>query len=120
MESHMLNTGRRVKNSRKSRGWSAARLASEAGVAPNTVSSIENGKTVRDGNLRKVLDVLGIEPEVSESKVYPDDIDLLLHFVGEYLEQVPLGERREIGDAITRLLATHRYGPSAVRPTPGE
>jgi len=111
MESHMQKKGHEVRLARKQRGWSAATLAQEAGVAPNTVSAIENGKPVRDGNMRKVLDALGIVPEQEAREEYPEAIELVRVMVGEALLVLPEKDRRELADAITRVVI--RYGSEA-------
>jgi transcriptional regulator with XRE-family HTH domain len=50
-------------------GLSVAELAEKAGVDPNTVSAIRNGKTVRMVSLEKVINALGLTPaEVFEPK----------------------------------------------------
>jgi transcriptional regulator with XRE-family HTH domain len=54
------SAGKRVVNWREERGWSAARLAKEAGVAPGTVSGLETGKrTPLPKKLDKILAALG-------------------------------------------------------------
>jgi transcriptional regulator with XRE-family HTH domain len=41
-------------------GLSVAEVADKAGVDPNTVSAIRNGKRVRTDTLEKVMNVLGL------------------------------------------------------------
>jgi len=43
-------------------GLSVAELAERAGVDPNTVSAIRNGKAVRTVSLQKVMNALGLTP----------------------------------------------------------
>ena len=49
---------------RRSRMWTQARLAEEAGISPTTVSGIESGKISRPhfGTLGKLARALGVEP----------------------------------------------------------
>src|ERR687883_2163301 len=56
---------RNLTNVRRSRMWTQARLADEAGVSPTTVSGIESGRISRPhfGTLRKLARALGVEPE---------------------------------------------------------
>lgn len=71
-EEQLSDIGQRVRAARDARGWSQARLAKEAGVSPNTVLSIENGKRPpRPGKLAAVLNTLGIAVEEE-----PDKLDL--------------------------------------------
>jgi transcriptional regulator with XRE-family HTH domain len=50
-------------------GLSVAEVAEKAGVDPNTVSAIRNGKRVRTDTLEKVMGVLGLTyADVSEPK----------------------------------------------------
>jgi len=102
--SQALRIGTEVRNARKSKGWTNAQLAEAAGVAPNTVSAIENGKTVRAGNLRAVLDALEIEPTTAGAS-YADDIELVRDMVGQWLLNVPEGaERKEACNALVRFV----------------
>lgn len=54
---------KRAVTARKSKGWSQARLAEEAGISENTVIAFEKGKKdTQSGKLRAILDALGMEP----------------------------------------------------------
>lgn len=57
-------TGERLAGLRRSRMWTQARLAAEAGVSPTTVSGIESGRIARPhfGTLGKLARVLGVDP----------------------------------------------------------
>ncbi len=57
-------TGARLAGLRRSRMWTQARLAAEAGISPTTVSGIESGKISRPhfGTLGKLARALGVEP----------------------------------------------------------
>ena len=60
-----IKIGENVADVRRSRMWTQARLADEAGVSPTTVSGIESGRISRPhfGTLRKLAGALGVEPE---------------------------------------------------------
>ena len=106
MSTNPANVGQRVREIRKSRGLSAAKLAEAANVAPNTVSAIENGKGVRPSSLKAVLDTLDIEAlaEGDDARTYPDDVELVRDLVGMYLVALPVDERPGVAFAITRFL----------------
>ena len=57
-------TGERLAGLRRSRMWTQARLAAEAGVSPTTVSGIESGKISRPhfGTLGKLARSLRVDP----------------------------------------------------------
>jgi transcriptional regulator with XRE-family HTH domain len=59
------DVGERVRNVRRLRMWTQARLAQEAGVSPTTISGIETGKIGRPhfGTLGKLARALGVAPE---------------------------------------------------------
>ena len=61
----MADVGERLENIRRLRMWTQARLASEAGVSPTTVSAIETGKIGRPhfGTIGKLALALRVEPE---------------------------------------------------------
>lgn len=90
-----------VRRARKSREWSQDDLAREAGVAPGTVGSVELGRNVRPGNLRAVLDALGIDPAVMDDTptaatvAEDEDVQLVLDVIRKYLEGRPEGEERK-------------------------
>lgn len=57
-------TGERLSGLRRSRMWTQAKLAEEAGVSPTTISGIESGKISRPhfGTLGKLARALGVDP----------------------------------------------------------
>ena len=61
----MSEVGERVRNVRRLRMWTQARLAGEAGVSPTTVSAIESGMIGRPhfGTIGKLAGALGVAPE---------------------------------------------------------
>ena len=99
--------GTEVRIARKSRGWTNARLAESAGIARNTVSAIENGKTVRDGNLRAVLSALDIEPTIAGSS-YSREVELLRDMVGHWLSALPDSERNDAQGDLMRFILARR------------
>ncbi len=110
MDSQAVQIGQQIRAERKRQGLSAATLAERAGVAPNTISSIENGKTVRDGNLRKVLDALQFEPQSRQGAPYPDSVEMVRVFVTQYMLATPEAERADVADDIVRLLLARPRG----------
>jgi transcriptional regulator with XRE-family HTH domain len=62
-ELQRVQVGNRVRRARESLGWSQAALSRRAGVSPNTVLAIENGKHMTQAQkLRQVFDALGLSP----------------------------------------------------------
>src|SRR5215203_2952881 len=61
----MADVGERLEHIRRLRMWTQARLASEAGVSPTTVSAIETGKIGRPhfGTLDKLARALRVAPQ---------------------------------------------------------
>ena len=58
----MGQTGQEVKRLREARGWTQAKLAVEAGMAPSAVNQIENGKrSPSASSLNKLAEALGVE-----------------------------------------------------------
>ena len=55
--------GLRVREERQRRGWTGATLAEKAGIAPNTVVAIEQGRRVRPGSIAKVRAALDLPVE---------------------------------------------------------
>ena len=102
-----LKIGTDVRIARKSRGWTNARLAASAGVARNTVSAIENGRNVRDGNLRAVLSALDIEPTIAGSP-YSHEVELLRDMVGHWLLALPDSERKDAQGDLMRFILARR------------
>jgi transcriptional regulator with XRE-family HTH domain len=60
-----------VRRARKSQGLSQEKLAELAGVAPGTISALEQGKKVRPGNLHAIRTTLGL-PDGNDEPA-PDD-----------------------------------------------
>lgn len=52
--------GPRVVRQRERKGWTQQGLAKEAGVAPNTVNGLENGKNTRWEKFQKIAIALGV------------------------------------------------------------
>ncbi|GAB2677485.1 helix-turn-helix domain-containing protein [Thalassiella azotivora] len=83
-----------IRQERKRRGWSQEKLADTAGVAKNTVNAMENGRSVRPGNLRAVLDALEIDP-LAERGPTPadDDAEFGAEIIRQWLRQQPEDQR---------------------------
>lgn len=58
------DVGERIAGLRRSRMWTQARLAGEAGISPTTVSGIESGRISRPhfGTVGKLARALGVDP----------------------------------------------------------
>ena len=84
-----------VRRARKASGLTVKGLAAKAGVADGTITRIETGQKVRPGNLRAVLDALGIPPlSETEPASRSEQVQLALDLVEQWLnaqdpEQVP-------------------------------
>ena len=107
-EAQRKSIARQVASARQARGWSQAALAQAAGVAPNTVGSIEAGHPVRPGSLGKVMAALEIEPEIETAwRVgLPADVHLLVEAVALWFADVPEAERPAEMLRLWRFLAT--------------
>ncbi len=92
--------GAQVRRARRARDWNGTELADAAGVAPGTVVRIENGRPVRPGNLRAVLDALKIPPLALTHREVDENVKLALDIVEKSLMALPSDER----DAATRAL----------------
>jgi len=90
----------RVRRMRRMQEWTQVELARAAGVAPGTVNSIENGRPVRPGNLRAVLDALHI-PMPSEPE--DDGTGLAVDMVRQWLAVMDDAERVPAIQALTRF-----------------
>lgn len=85
-----------VRVARESKGWSQARLATEADLgSANTVGAIEAGRSVRPGSLGKVYEALGIEPmiEAQRREEIPADVHLVVETIGLWLSEMPEEDR---------------------------
>lgn len=94
--------GALVRQRRKAAGWTNKELADAAGVAPNTISAIEAGRSVRPGTLAAVFDALQIPP-ATETTTYPQHVQLVQELVGQWLLNLPSEEHRA---AAERALVT--------------
>jgi transcriptional regulator with XRE-family HTH domain len=62
-----------VKQLRIQRGWTQTELARYSRVAKRTIQSMEQGKTVRSYNQRKVLKSLGLSYKTNHGWVFGDE-----------------------------------------------
>lgn len=109
MNQQMTDLGVRVRAARKAQGWTLADLASHAGVAPNTANSVELGRGVRPGNLRAVLDAVGIEPFAVTADVDPDEgVQLALDLVRQWLLAMDETDRTHAVHELTRWVMLPR------------
>ena len=86
--------GALVRRARKTRQWSINEMAEAAGVAPGTANNVELGRKVRPGNLRTVLDAVGIDPLAKVDGPEPVDkrITFAVDIVRKWLEALPEDE----------------------------
>ena len=65
MDEHRQQRAQRIKRLREHRGWSAERLAQEAGLSAKTVSRLENADVdePRGNTIRKLADALDVEQD---------------------------------------------------------
>lgn len=99
-----------VRRKRKSLGWSQARLAQEAGVAPRTASRVEQGLDVRPGNLHAIRTTLGL-PDGNGEQPPADDpregrIELALDLTGKWLHALPEDQIESAIEDLTRWVVT--------------
>ena len=96
-----------LRRERKARGWSQARLAEEAGLAPNTVSRLEAGEKVRPGSLTAALAALGIE-HLSDTPVprqeMADSVKLVLEITEQWVRSLPADEVDQAARDLTRWI----------------
>lgn len=98
----------RVRRARRMNEWTQVDLAEHAGVAPGTVNSIENGRPVRPGNLRAVMDALSI-PLPSEPE--DDAIQLAVDMVQRWLAAMDEADRSQAVQALTRFTVLGEWRP---------
>jgi transcriptional regulator with XRE-family HTH domain len=106
--------GRRIADARAERGWSQKELAEAAGVAPNTVGSIESGKKTQAGKLAAVRSALGLRP-VAATQEYSQDVEVVRDMIGLWLMGMPSERRAEYAARIIRAIVE---APPAGAPTP--
>ena len=85
--------GAQVRRARRAADMTQDDLAEAAGVAPGTVNRIENGRSVRPGNLRAVLDALAIPPVAETPRQVDENVKLVLDIVEKSLMALPVEER---------------------------
>lgn len=101
METRQINEiATRVRRMRRMQEWTQTELAKHAGVAPGTVNSIENGRPVRPGNLRAVLDALNLS---MPSEPEDDVIQLAVDMVHQWMAALDEADRAPAIQALTRF-----------------
>ena len=97
-----------VREARTLRGWSQARLATEAGVSENTVMKLEQGaRATQPAKVRQILDALGVAPVMSviELEGVPEDVRIFLTVAVQRLRLMePEDRNRVLADLYPRLL----------------
>lgn len=96
----------RVRAARSAHAWSQEELARVAGVAPNTVGSIEAGRTVRPSSLAKVMDALNLAAEAEHAwrNGLPADVQMAIEVIGMALRDMPEQDRPAAVHAMLRAL----------------
>lgn len=59
----MLELKDKLRDARQAKGWSQSELARKAGVKPQTIQSIESGKTRQPANIVKIAEALSVTAE---------------------------------------------------------
>lgn len=110
MDRKLTELGARVKAARMAQGWTVKEAAKLAGVAPNTFTSVELGRGTRPGNLRAVLDLVGIEPLADTREPDPDEgVRLALDLVEQWLHGIDDdAERTRAVHELTRFVMIPR------------
>jgi len=105
-QSQLAGIGERVVSAREAMGWTQTELASRAGFTDNTIRKVERGVRVGPGTLRKVLDTVGIQPEIHavEQAGFPRNVQAMLDLLGMYLMRLPEDEQPVVMQEISRYL----------------
>lgn len=102
--------GAQVRRARKARGWTGAQLADAAGVAGGTIVRIENGREVRPGNLRAVLDALELVTQPQAPADADEDARFAVELVGKWIEALDPEDRAAAIRDLTRFVVTRHTG----------
>ena len=103
-ERQAARIGAQVRQARKRNALTVHDLAEKAGVAPNTVTRVELGRSVRPGNLRAILDALRIDP-MADSDDVAQDVELAQSVISQWLRHQPETRRREMIGRLMRMVA---------------
>lgn len=103
-EQQRAEFGRRVRDARVARGWNQIQLADAAGVAPNTVGSIELGKrSPQPQSVAAVMAALDLDPSTGVAEV-PADVALVAELVTLWMLEIPAAKRaRAVSDLVQFL-----------------
>jgi transcriptional regulator with XRE-family HTH domain len=84
-----------------------------AHVHRNTVSNIENGESVSNGSVEKVMRVLGLEP-MSQGRMFTGQAALVQALIGQWFISAPdtPEARSEAARLIVEFIETHPTGGS--------
>lgn len=75
----------------------------------NTVSNLENGKTVEDGTIGVVLQVLGLPP-LSKGRIYTGQAALVRTLVTQWYLAAPTEKREHAVALLTDFIDMHPHG----------
>lgn len=104
LEQQAARIGAQVRRARKAHGWTIQELADAAGVAPNTANAVELGRKTRPGNLRAVLDAVGLPADLPGEQQTDSGTQLALDVVQKWLEALPPEERAEAVQRLVRFV----------------
>lgn len=104
IEQARRSEGERIRTAREARGWTQKDLAEAAGVAPNTVGSIERGERSQAGKLTAVRNALNLDSIAARQakEGYPPDVEIVRDALGLWLMRYPEQERPE---RVARVIA---------------
>lgn len=106
---------KRVRGERRRRGWTQAELAERAHIKLGAMSNFERRKSnLQPGNLRAVLEVLGLEDEAGDEEAattrqeWPPDVRTFLDIMGMFLMSLDDGQRLQVIHDLTRQVIRSR------------
>lgn len=103
--------GTRVREARIARGWNQEALAQAAGVAVNTISSLESGRrAAQPAKVAAVLEALEMDATPEPVSDIPEDVRLVTDVVAMWLTGIPAGPERA---AAVLALVQHLKSPAS-------
>lgn len=104
----------RVRDARKERGWTQAKMAEQAGVSLRTYQNFENRVgSPQGGNLRAILRAVGIDATNEDTaeatrESWPPDLRVILDTLGAYLATMTVEERADWAHSEIRRIFANR------------
>lgn len=118
-----VRRARRARTNDQGRPWTTQDLADAAGVSQGTVISVENGRKVRPGNLKAIIDTLELvmPSEVAEEPSGDAAIDFAKDLVAKWLGAIPEGKRdAAVRELMRYLVSLPTFGPHPERDHPAD